>query len=148
MIVLNNFSVHKWKILFSSLMVLHLRTLGSSRSVSIIKDWGKNHFACLHFFFIHIIQMTIFRSQVNVFLLLLPYLKKELKLSAVVEPGWCCEGTHDNILNRHGACWKKGSKTIVSTCVNLKGLWISWTSPWHVLEKCNTLRKSTVISWL
>lgn len=85
------------------------------------------------------------RNQFNVLLSLLTYFKKRLKFSAFMEQDWCCEGTHDNILNRHGASWTKGPKIIYGACVNLKGLWNSWTFPWHVLEKCNTLRKSTWI---
>lgn len=83
------------------------------------------------------------RNLFNVFLSLLTYFKR-LKLSAVVEQGWCCEDILDN-LNRNGASWTKGPKIIYGACVNLEGLWISWNFPWHVLERCNTLRKSTWI---
>lgn len=69
-------------------------------------------------------------------------IKKGLKLSAVMEQDWCSEGTHDNMLNSHGTSWTKGPKIVYGACVNLKGLWNSWTFPWHVLEKRNTLRKS------
>lgn len=141
MVMLYNFSVPKWKILFPSLMVLHLRRLGSRRSVSIIKEWGKKPFEYLHFFF----RWPSWQESVQCFTFAINKHKKRLKFSAFMEQDWCCEGTHDNILNRHGASWTKGPKIIYGACVNLKGLWNSWTFPWHVLEKCNTLRKSTWI---
>lgn len=40
-------------------MVLWLRALGSTRSIRVIKDWGKEHIECLCFFLIPISQMNI-----------------------------------------------------------------------------------------